>query len=516
MKRGYWHLSRRTLLQTAGMSLALPMLEAMVKPGARAATVTPPRRFLAVHGQVYGYVGRPDPELGGNLVAPWTNPAKGYSVPIENNTYLRPFFNKQIDSKITVLTGLTERVLIGTHDSPVKLVANTFPVAMYRGGCVVLTRTPGPNNTVPPIADPFNGATTDQIIANHLGKFTALPYLSLAIETIGGDGSYTMSNKSSTEPIPSDRDPKSVFNRLVAGFDPQATVAEVQRRTRYRKSVLDGVRQDANRLKGRLGKSDNQKLTGYLDSVRSLERLVEEAGSVTAPPTFPAPGAASSYATGDLLQRAFQGLIVQAFVTDRTRVIAFSTQYPDSILHLRGPGQAGLDFSQYRQFNGTALSNDHHTASHYDQGFNGEAPTAATTAIKQEWMNVFTHWQLEMYAEVLKALDGYLDSDGISTVLDNTVAIYGGDNSDSARHSYWSMPCVLGGRGGMTEAGTWRIKSGRQLRFADYGAGATSSERSWKDLLWGAANLVGVPDPDGSARLKAFGYAKNPLDVDLA
>ncbi|MBX7115735.1 MAG: DUF1552 domain-containing protein [Myxococcaceae bacterium] len=513
MKRGAWHLSRRTLLQSAGVSLALPMLEAMVKPGARAAGTAPaPRRFLAVHGQVYGYVGKPDPELGNALVAPWTNPAKGYSVPLENNTYLRPFFNKKIDAKVTVLTGLTDRVLIGTHDSPVKLLANTFPVAMHRGGCVVLTRTPGPDNTVPPIADPFNGATTDQIAAFHLGKSTALPSLSLGIETIGGDGSYTMSNKSSSEPIPPDRDPQSVFNRLVAGFDPHASLAEVQRRARYRKSVLDGVRGDAARLKSKLGKSDGQKLTTYLDSVRSLERLVDEAGSIV-PPSFPPAGAASTYAKGDAIQRAMQGLIVQAFVTDRTRVIAFSTQYPNNLLHLRGANQAGLDFTQYRSFNGTPLSNDHHNASHYDQGFNGEAPSAETTAFKKEWVEVYTHWQIEMYAELLAALDGYLDSDGQSTVLDNTLAIYGGDNSDSARHSYLSMPCIIGGRGGATDTG-WRIKSGRQLRFADYGAGA-GSERSWKDLLWGAVNIVGVPDPDGSPRLKSFGYANNPLDVQL-
>jgi hypothetical protein len=504
------------MLQTAGMSLALPMLEAMVKPGARAATTPVPRRFLAVHGQVYGFVGRPDPELANQLVAPWTNPTKGYSVPIENNTYLRPFFNKNLTSKLTVLTGVTDRVLIGTHDSPVKLVANTFPVAMYRGGCVVLTSEPGPNNTVEPLpyADPFNGATVDQIAATHLGKFTSIPSLSLGIETIGGNGAYAMSYKSTTQPVPQDRDPKSVFNRLVAGFDPQATVAEVQRRARYRKSVLDGVRGDANRLAGKLGKTDNAKLTNYLDSVRSLERMVDEASMVTAPPTFPTPGGAASYPNGELLQRAMQGLIIQAFVTDRTRSICFSTQYPENFLHLRGSNQAGLDFTQYRQFNGTPLSNDHHTASHTDQGFGSEAPSAATTAIKQEWMNVFTHWQLELYSELLAGLEGYLDSDGQSTVLDNTIAIYGGDNADSARHSYMSMPCVIGGRGGMTEAGTWRIKSGRQLRFADYGAGA-AAERSWKDLLWGALNIVGVPDPSGAARLQKFGYATRPLDVDL-
>jgi hypothetical protein len=506
-----WYISRRTLLQTAGASIALPALEAMIKPGARAATVAPPRRFLAVHGQVYGYVGRTDPELN-TFVAPWTRPVTGYEVALENNTHLRPFFNRNINSKITVLTGVTDRVMIGTHDSPVKIVANTYPIAMYRGGCVVLTTAPGDSTTVgpPPQPDPFNGATADQIAARYLGQFTPVPSLSLSIEPIGGNYyAFPMSMKSATEPVPTDKDPLSVFNRLFAGYDPQATLEEIQRRAHYRKSVIDGVRSQAARLNGRLGRSDQLKLDSYLESVRSLERLIEQAGAevpvgVTAP--------SSSYANNELRQKAMQELIVQAFVTDRTRVVALSGQFSGGWLHFRGPGQETLDYSQFRSFNGQALNNDHHTMSHYDQGLNGGAPTPDVTAYKQDHMEIFTHWALEMYADLLGKLDSYMDSDGVSTVLDNTFAVYGGDDSDSARHGYMSMPCILGGRGGATASGSWRIKAGRQLRF---GAGG-STERSWKDLLWGAMNIVGVPDPNGSPQLTSFGYAKQPLDGALA
>jgi hypothetical protein len=512
MKSPRWYIPRRTLLQTAGTAIALPALEAMVKPGARAAA-PPPRRFLAVHGLVYGYVGRSDAEQK-TTIAPWSPRARGAVLPIENNTYMKPFFDRRIESKITLLTGLTDRVLIGTHDSPVKLVAGTYPVAMRRGSCVVLTATPGPTNTVgpPPQPDPFNGATTDQIAASHLGKFTPVPYLSLGLISIGGNPKFTMSNKSANEPVPSDRDPKTVFNRLFSGYDPSASLEDVQRRARYRKSVLDGVREDAGRLRARLGRSDRQKLDGYLENVSSLERVIAKAGSAL-PAGVTAPGAASSYANRELVQRAMQDLIVQAFITDRTRVVAFSCQYPGSWLRFRGPGQEGLDYSQYRRFSGAPLTGDHHSMSHYDQGLNGSAPSAEITAMKKDWMEIFAHWALEMYADLLGKLDSHMDSDGASTVLDNVVSVWGGDNADSARHAFLSMPCVLGGRGGATTSG-WRIKSGRHIRFADYGAG-TKSERSWKDLLWGMLNIVGVPDPDGSPRLKSFGYATNPLDLDL-
>ena len=511
MKKPSWYISRRTLLQTAGIAIGLPALEAMIRPGARAGTKTPPRRLLAFHGQVYGYIGRQDPELD-TLVAPWSAKASGYDVPIENNTYLKPFFDRNIADKITILTGITDRVLVGTHDSPVKLVANTFPVAMYQGGCVVLTPVPTDGTVVGPPAqpDPFNGATADQIAAMHLGAETPVASLSLAVEPVGGNyPGYAMSNKSINEPIPAIQDPKDAFDLLFAGYDPTATAEEIQRRARYRKSVIDGVREDAARLKLRLGKSDREKLEGYLDSVRSLEKQVEATASAL-PPEVTAPGHSSSYETSELKQRAMQDLIVNAFITDRTRVIAFSGQYPGSWLRFRGPGQEALDYSEFRQFTGEGFSGSHHTMSHYDQGLDGGAPSDEVTALKKDWMEIYSHWTLEMYADLLAKLDSYMDIDGVSTVLDNTVAIWGGDDSDSAGHGYLSMPCVLGGRGGASEAG-WRIKSGRQLRC---GAGS-GPERSWKDLLWGAMNILGVPDPGGDPHLQSFGYANSPLDDAL-
>src|SRR5262245_46169783 len=100
-----WYIPRRTLLRTAGTSIALPALEAMIKPGPRAAVAPPPRRFLAVHGQVYGFVSRPDP-VQRTPTAPWTpktpvaagteaGPSSAPLDRLESNTYLKPFFDKK-------------------------------------------------------------------------------------------------------------------------------------------------------------------------------------------------------------------------------------------------------------------------------------------------------------------------------------------------------------------------------------------------------------------------------------
>src|SRR5262245_44167951 len=116
MKTPSWYIPRRTLLQTAGTAIGLPVLEAMIKPGARAALAPPPRRWVSIHGQVYGFVGRDDGSMN-TKVAPWgtAKPGANMSFPLEKNTHMSFFFDKKVDAKVTILTGLTERVLWGTH-----------------------------------------------------------------------------------------------------------------------------------------------------------------------------------------------------------------------------------------------------------------------------------------------------------------------------------------------------------------------------------------------------------------
>lgn len=469
-------------------------------------------------GQHYGYVGRIDSGLTPlhrnesavrfASVPPWSSVAPGTSVPLENNTYLRPFFDKKVNSKITLVAGLVDRVLGGTHDAPVKMVANTFPLAKIEGGNIILTADPaGTLSGPPPVPDPFKGATADQIAAQHLGKGTFLSSLSMQMRSLGGGGSRgwtAFSYKSATQPIPSDRNPRSIFDRLFAGFDPTATAEERARRQTYNKSVLDSVNQQANQLSNRLGKSDKLKMDEFLTGVRDLERRIDLAGGGTA---MPRP--AASYPNLDQFQEVMQELIFQAFITDRTRVIVFGSTYPRDFLKHRAPNQAALDYSKYRQFAGPTIFWSSHQASHYNSldGAPAGMSSEQIIATKKEAVDIMSHWQLEHFANLVAKLDSHIDIDG-NTLLDNTVAVFGGDNGESQAHGPGSIPCVLAGRGGLDGA-SWRIRSGRQVRFSQ-------SERSWKDLLWGIMNILGVPDPSGAPRLKSFGFAKNPLDLELA
>ena len=101
-------LSRRTLLQGLGVSIGLPFLEAMWKPGARAQAMAPPRRFIGIWGLPCGVVAKRD-TLQNCRVAPWTPAVTGPIAGLNPDRYLRPFFNAGLQQKITILTGLSDR-----------------------------------------------------------------------------------------------------------------------------------------------------------------------------------------------------------------------------------------------------------------------------------------------------------------------------------------------------------------------------------------------------------------------
>ena len=96
---------------------------------ARAGADAPPQRILPLP--------RPDLRVrrAGRMpssrpsVAPWSAHAtRATKSPSRTTPTCGRSSTRSIQSKTTVLTGITERVMVGTHDSPVKAVANTYPV----------------------------------------------------------------------------------------------------------------------------------------------------------------------------------------------------------------------------------------------------------------------------------------------------------------------------------------------------------------------------------------------------
>src|SRR6185369_14463292 len=79
---------------------------------------------------------------------------------------------------------------------------------------------------------------------------------------------HTLAWRNPTSPLPTESDPRLLFDRLFAARpnDPLRV-----RRERRRASVLDAVMEDARSLDGQLGGADRQRLDQYLANVRELE-----------------------------------------------------------------------------------------------------------------------------------------------------------------------------------------------------------------------------------------------------
>src|SRR4029079_3816914 len=171
------------------------------------------------------------------------------------------------------------------------------PTAGRPGGAHAKASTRFLTDVSPPTSETWldAGISVDQILAQQMGKHTQLASLELAIESgetagacdVGFACPYTntISWRSANTPLPTENNPRVVFERLFGdsgSTDPKARLARI----RQDKSVLDSVIEEASRLQGTLGRGDRSKLVEYLDAIRDVERRIqkaEEQGSLELP-----------------------------------------------------------------------------------------------------------------------------------------------------------------------------------------------------------------------------------------
>jgi hypothetical protein len=223
--------------------------------------------------------------------------------------------------------------------------------------------------------------------------------------------------------------PRSAFDRLFAGVDATETAAVRERRIRLKHSVLDYVKDDANRLKARLGARDNAKLEEYLTGVRDIEqRLDGPAGAVCVPPTRPdgVPGDTTAYV------RLMLDIVATSFACDTTRVATF----------MLGNGGSG------RSYPFLGVNDAHHEISHH-QG--DEA--------KQAKLQTIDTWEVEQLAYLLAKLKGIEENE--SNVLANSAIFFSSEIEDGNSHFHGNLPILVAGQGG----GAWA--TGNHIRFPD-------------------------------------------------
>ena len=318
--------------------------------------------------------------------------------------------------------------------------------------------------------------SADQIAANYVGGFTALPSLELATmpqthkeNQEGLNEAYYShcSFRSSTQPVPAETNPRNVLSRL---FKNQTGVAGGIKSGGALPSdpleggMLDLVLEGARGLRRRLSYNDQHKLDEYLDCVRSLERRIvaieyrqkeaalEAAGvSVTKRNASDSPPIEIRIPEGDRRSEYMKimcDLTVLAFQTDTTRVSTYIGSTPN-----------GVSYPEL------GFTDEHHSVTHHNN-----QPEKSGKVAKISAFNV------EQFAYMIQRMHSLKEGEG--TLLDNCIMMWGSGLEDGNKHSRENLPFILAGKGGGA------IQTGRFL---------TDVSGNQGDLLGTILTSAGIP-----------------------
>jgi hypothetical protein len=416
------HMSRRQVLKGVGVTVALPLLDAMVPARGWAQAARPKVRLAAIE-MVHGSAGATKFGAEKNMWSP---------AQVGRNFDLTP-------SSLSALDGFRDHLTIVSNTDVRNAEAFEAPEIggdHFRSSAVFLTQM-HPRQTQG--SDVRVGTSLDQYYAQKFGQDTAIPSLQLCIENVdqAGGCSYgyscvytdSISWASPNEPLPMVRDPRTVFDML---FGVGATPQDRAERRREDRSILDWITEDMTRLRNTLGASDRARLSAYLEDIREIERRIQRVEAQNAsgePRELPgAPvGVPDSFEEHIKLMFDLQAV---AFASDITRVFAF---------------KLGRDASN-RVFADSGVATGFHSASHH-----GEREDRVTAFAR------INRYHISMLPYFLDKLRRTPDGDG--TLLDNTMLIYGSPMGNSNVHNHKRCPLIVAGHAGGQLKGGVHIKA---------------------------------------------------------
>ncbi|MGA0133866.1 MAG: DUF1552 domain-containing protein [Opitutales bacterium] len=299
-------LDRRALLRAAGVSLALPVLDAMT-PAFAAEKPSPfAKRFVGV-------------SLSLGLHSPYLVP-QGTGTDYTPSPYLKGI--QDIREDFTVVSGASHPGVTGGHSAE----GSIFSACPNSRGTTS-------RNTI----------SLDQLMANRLGHETR--FHSLVLNTGSSTSpSYTENGAM----IPAENNAMRLFTRLFVDDSPgeRRRQAELIRRGR---SVMDVVAGEASRLRGDVSAEDRDRLDNWFTSVRDLEQRLaaNEAWTNRPKPKVSLKAPTQMPRNNEVaVNGIFLDLVHMALVTDSTRFVT---------LHITGNNVNGID----------GVSSSYHDLSHH-------------------------------------------------------------------------------------------------------------------------------------------------------
>ncbi|MFY9255576.1 MAG: DUF1552 domain-containing protein [Fuerstiella sp.] len=374
-------IHRRRFLKGAGAGIALPLLGAMVPAnGEQEVNASRPiPRTVAICGGLGFHT---------PLLFPDT-PGSDYK--------LTPYLEliKDHRNETTVFSGLSHPEQNGNNGHASSM---TWLTSAQRPGLA------GFKNTI----------SLDQLIANHLGGTTRLPYLTLAND--GTSLSWTANGIN----IPSENSPAKLFKKLFVDGSEKEIATQMKDLKRGR-SILDTVQDDAERLDRSLGPKDRQKLDEYLTAIRDLEQRIGQSEQWTVRPKphvdIKPPQDIADKQDIVARQRLMYDMMVLALQTDSTRAITLSLGAMNAV-----------------PSNIQGVKSDWHNLSHHGKD---EDKIAELRLIEQAEFSEFNQ-----FLNRLKAID----EQGRS-LLDNTAVLFGSNLGNASSHDWHNLPIILAGGG---------------------------------------------------------------------
>ena len=402
-------INRRTVLRDAlggvAIGVGLPPLEAMFNSNGTAyaqGSAIPKRLGIFFWGDGV----KPLQWVPANVGANWTP-----------SDELAPLKAAGVQDYVNVVSGMEMKMPGRGHHAGSTGILSGAPM-------VIQPATTGPYRST------FSQASIDQVAADAIGTTTRFRSLEIGISpSVNGVEGTTLkylSHNGPDNPNPAEYDVAKVFDRIFGmGFSaPSASATPViDAALAYRKSVLDVVLGDLNRLRAQVGTADKMRVDQHLDNIRTIEnRLAMPAGVAVGASCIPParPSTVVDSGSHELIaerMKAMSDLLAVVLACDQTRV--FSIQFSGSTAR-----------TVFWQVN---MTEGHHQMTHDEPGL-------------QPLVHASTIFTMQNFATLLQSLKAV--PEGAGNLLDNCAILASTDTSDGRAHSLTDYPILIAGKGG--------------------------------------------------------------------
>ena len=266
-----------------------------------------------------------------------------------------------------------------------------------------------------------SGPSVDQVVAEQIGTQTPFKSLEFGVQTsINNHPGARISYAGADQPLTPERNPHSMFERIFGDFGVDTQTAAKLKAERL--SVIDVVKPQLQVVHNQVAADDRIKIEAHLDGIRAMEQALS-AEYVCTPPNIGDPVDLGSFGNTEIISHQQLDLLLEAFACQATNVANVMFRVGEN------------DNNPYAFI---GIDDPHHTTTHA-----GDSDAAARAE-----MTTIYRWYAQQLAYLAAGLDAIEEPDG-STVLDNTLVVWGTEIAKGNNHSWENMPFVLlGGAGG--------------------------------------------------------------------